>query len=170
MKDTKWCCLGMQTAFSERGDRTIFVFAEPPNEFIDRVTFWIAMRAVTQDALSELHPLALPPETFLTIATRKAISFCPWCGTRLARFYRRRYSQLVDAKLTEEFKLPAVASLGRVRPNKALQLSSHSFFPSVRGRFGIELWRFDRTTVALWLAERPIRWADAWNTDDPKTR
>ena len=107
MKNERWCCLGMQTAFSERGDRTIFVFAEPPGEFIDRATFWIAMRSVTQHARSELPPLALPPDTCLTIATRKPISYCPWCGSRLGRFYRRRYPQLVDAKLTEEFKLPA---------------------------------------------------------------
>jgi hypothetical protein len=102
----KWCCPGLETAFAERGDRTIFVFAEPPGEF-SSATFWIAMRAVEQEALSQLPALALPPETAFTIATRKPISFCPWCGKRLGRFYRRRYSQLADPKLTAEFKLPA---------------------------------------------------------------
>ena len=106
MNKEKWCCLGMQTAFSDREDRTIFAFADPPNEFVNHVTFWLAMRAVAQEALSELPLLALPPDMPITLATRKPISFCPWCGTRLARFYRRRYLQLIDPFLTEEFKLP----------------------------------------------------------------
>jgi hypothetical protein len=103
----RWCCLGLETAFSERGDRTIFVFAEPPGEFNPSPTFWVAMRAVEQEALSQLPTLALPPETAFTIATRKPISFCPWCGKRLDRFYRQRHSQLTDPNLTAEFKLPA---------------------------------------------------------------
>ena len=107
MAREKWCCLGLETAFSERGERTIFVFAEPPSEFTPSPTFWVAMRAVEQEALSQLPALALPPETAFTLSTRKPISFCPWCGKRLARFYRRHFSLLADPKLTTEFKLPS---------------------------------------------------------------
>ena len=43
--------------------------------------------------------------------------------------------------------------------NKALQLSSHSSCNRSVVVFGIERWRFDRATEALWLAaERPVRW------------
>ena len=43
-------------------------------------------------------------------------------------------------------------------PNKALQLTSHSAFQSVRDTVGIERRRFERATEALWLAaERQVR-------------
>ena len=105
MATEKWCCVALETAFAERRDRTIFVFADPPSDD-GEVRFWLGSRAMTFDALHEDPPLAIPPHLVLTLSTRKPMAFCPWCGTRLARFYRRRHVQLLDPELTREFGSP----------------------------------------------------------------
>ena len=108
MAREKWCCLALETAFSERRDRTIFVFADPPTED-QEVRFWLASRAMSFDALAEDPPPVIPAHLVLTLATRRPLSFCPWCGVRLVRFYRRRYVQLLDPDLTSEFGSPEPA-------------------------------------------------------------
>jgi hypothetical protein len=92
----------MQTAYAERRDRTIFVYADHPADD-GEVRFWLASRAMTFEALAEDPPPVIPPHLALTLSTRKPLGFCPWCGSRLSRFYRRRYAQLLDPDLSREF-------------------------------------------------------------------
>jgi hypothetical protein len=106
MAREKWCCQAMQTAHAERRDRAIFVFADPRRDGDDEVRFWLASRAMTFDALAEDPPPVIPPHLALTVSTRKPIAFCPWCGVRLSRWYRRRHVQLLDPELTHEFGAP----------------------------------------------------------------
>jgi hypothetical protein len=93
----------METAHAERRDRTIFVFADGPADDTDEVRFWLCSRAMTFDALAEDPPPVIPVHLALTMETRKPLGFYPWCGVRLARFYRRRYVQLLDPDRSEEF-------------------------------------------------------------------
>jgi len=60
MAREKWCCPSMQTAYAERRDRTIFVYADPPDDD-GEVRFWLATRAMTFEALAEDPPPVIPP-------------------------------------------------------------------------------------------------------------
>ena len=91
----------METAHGERRDPTLFVFADPPVD--DELRFWLATRAMPWAALQEDPPLQIPPHLPLIVSTRRPIHFCPWCGTKLARFYKRRFEQLLDPELSSEF-------------------------------------------------------------------
>ncbi len=101
----KWCCVGLKTMFEQRYERNIFVFAEPPS-FDDQFhSFWIAMRCVDYKNLDQMSKVKLPIDVPVTISTRFPISFCPWCGKKLQKFYKRDYGILIDDKLIKEFSL-----------------------------------------------------------------
>jgi len=106
MAREKWCCDSMQGASAHRRGRAIFVFADPPSEEGGEVRFWLASRALDYDMIREDPPPVIPPYLALTPSTRQSIAFCPWCGSRLSRFYRRRYTQLLDSELDTEFGSP----------------------------------------------------------------
>ena len=44
----KWCCFGLEDAFSKREERGIFVFASPPDEGEFIPGFWLGMRSVNK--------------------------------------------------------------------------------------------------------------------------
>ena len=44
----KWCCFGLENAFSKREERGIFVFATPPDEGEIKPSFWLGMRSVNK--------------------------------------------------------------------------------------------------------------------------
>lgn len=104
MSTDEYCCLGFKETFEQRFDRTLFVFADPPDEVFDKPTFWFAMRSVEKDKIDSVLPSL--PEALLTLSTRKPISFCPWCGIKLAKFYKKKFLNIHDATVSEEFALP----------------------------------------------------------------
>ena len=94
-----WCCKWFRESWESRHDRTIYVYADPPNEYRDRATFWIAMRAVEQ---RHLHGDIGYTNVPLTLSTSRLIVFCPWCGVNLGEFYRASYQQLVEDEIVRE--------------------------------------------------------------------
>ncbi|RLC19390.1 MAG: hypothetical protein DRI57_07185 [Deltaproteobacteria bacterium] len=101
----KWCCQGLKHIFEQRYDRTIFAFAEAPENVSENVSFWLGMRCVEHKELDNLRRAGFPDNMPVTINTRVPISFCPWCGKKLAKFYRKNYCQLTDPEISDEFKL-----------------------------------------------------------------
>jgi hypothetical protein len=93
----------MSAAFADRLGRTIYVYAEPPSDLSPEPLFWIATRAITKQDLAARAALPDTGRTAVTIATRKRLIYCPWCGRKLSRFYKRRYHALVDESVAKEF-------------------------------------------------------------------
>jgi len=89
-----WCCAGLKYAFENRNERGIYVFAELPHELLGvGASFWMGMRSI--DVGCE-PPKIVPSDFPISIETWYPITFCPWCGCRLASFYRKTYRQLYD--------------------------------------------------------------------------
>lgn len=99
----KWCCDGIRHMFEQRTFRSIFVFAEIPLDNSSTATFWIGMRSVNKADLDKIKLLGLPSRIPITINTRVPITYCPWCGTKLIRYYNNTYSQLLDPEISTEF-------------------------------------------------------------------
>lgn len=93
----------MSAAFADRFGRTIYIYAEPPSELSHEPCFWLATRAITKRDLETGVVLPDTGGTAVTIATRKPIIYCPWCGRKLSRFYKRSYAMLVDESVAKEF-------------------------------------------------------------------
>src|SRR5437867_1587456 len=94
-RPTKWCCEGLKHAFAQRRGRGIYVFAEPPKSEIGiPVTFWLGMRSVEKKDLEKLSVAWDERQGALSLQTWRPIRYCPWCGTKLVRFYRNRHEQL----------------------------------------------------------------------------
>ena len=102
MARPKWCCSSFETAYADRRQRSIFVFADEPSESGEEPRFWLASRALDFDQANADPPVEIPLHLALTPSTRKPVAFCPWCGTRLARFYRKRFTQLLDPEVSLE--------------------------------------------------------------------
>lgn len=81
---TLWCCPPCKRAFENLEERgfSVFLAEAPPLNFVLRHR---AVDAADIGTTNSPVPLSLISET--------GISFCPWCGTDLARFYAR---MLVD--------------------------------------------------------------------------
>jgi len=105
MARSEWCCNGLSHAFAQRADRGIYVFASRLGPS-SPVSFWLAMRSVTQADLRRRENLGPSSTVPVTLATRVPIRFCPWCGKRLDRFYGPNGNQLIDTSLDAEFYLP----------------------------------------------------------------
>jgi len=78
----EWCCTRIRNAFLEAGERGI-------GFFVDSSTFILQFRAV---AAGVVPPD--PGESLITLVEDSVIHYCPWCGTRLDRFYRKHLESL----------------------------------------------------------------------------
>ena len=100
MKNT-WCCEAFKRAFEERLSRGIFVYAEPtvPKYNIE-VTYWIGMRSIDfhekDRFIAHISKQEIPPGPPLaqTLLTWLRIIFCPWCGKKLEKYYKKTTSYL----------------------------------------------------------------------------
>lgn len=101
MRKICWCCSGLEFAFDERKGQGIFVYATLSPE--GKPMFWIAMRSVEKKDLGKIASIQ-PDDIPVTVTTRRPISYCPWCGVKLARFYRKRYEQLLDPSVASELE------------------------------------------------------------------
>jgi hypothetical protein len=62
------------------------------------------MRAVEKNSIGSFS--ISPPDVPLTISTRIPIHFCPWCGIKLAKFYKKHFQLLSDKTIADEFDIP----------------------------------------------------------------
>ena len=81
-----WCCLAFKEHFEFAGSRglAVFVFTKngPPPEFI--------LQHRSLDLGASLSYTDVP----LSLLAEAHIYFCPWCGTKLEKFYQHTYRQL----------------------------------------------------------------------------
>ena len=78
--------MGLREAFCEAGHRGNSIFF---NDVDEPARFVLQMRAIDKDA----QP---PPEcpSPMTLLSEAIIQFCPWCGAKLSRHYRRHLAAL----------------------------------------------------------------------------
>jgi hypothetical protein len=88
----KWCCAGVENAFLEAGRRGVGFFVAESRSA--RPTFVLQFRAMAAGAVPPD-----PSDSHLTLVTDLAISYCPWCGKRLDRFYRKQLESLERPEL-----------------------------------------------------------------------
>lgn len=82
----KWCCVGFEGNFQMAGSRGFSIFVSTKNR--QNPVFIMQHRTLDPG-------VAIPnTEQALTIVSDIQISFCPWCGTDLHKFYRKRYQEL----------------------------------------------------------------------------
>ena len=87
----KWCCIGFKGNIQMAGLRGYSIFVSSMNR----------MNPVFIMQHRTLDPGAGIPKTeqALTIVSDIQISFCPWCGVDLHRFYRKHYQELDRSEL-----------------------------------------------------------------------
>lgn len=96
----KWCCEGLRHLFEKRKKSGIFIFAEPPSEFSDSVTFWLTMRGTSQEDLIRIKT----DNSSILISSRIPIKYCPNCGAKLHKAYKKSFHELEDESILKSFE------------------------------------------------------------------
>lgn len=88
-KNLPWCCSGFRAHYEEGGSRgtSIVVVADETGE----PRFLLQHRTVDLADQASMPKISVP----INLVSQTGLRFCPWCGQRLARFYRRSWSRLV---------------------------------------------------------------------------
>ncbi len=98
------CCEGFKEMYKKRFDRGIFVFADK-EDTTGEVSFWLGMRCVEHNELKNLTEICFSDKLPITVSTRVPIHFCPWCGKKLIKYYRRNYDFFSDIEIQKEFRI-----------------------------------------------------------------
>lgn len=85
----KWCCDAFKNSYDLAGDRSVSVlvdrYADGNPEFI------LQSRAFVKGE----EPFGLHTSVAMSLVTESQIQFCPWCGRKLAKWYRSSVDALV---------------------------------------------------------------------------
>jgi hypothetical protein len=103
----KWCCDGFRAHYDQRHERGFFMFVLPPEfpKVSMEPTFHIGMRAVERSRFSEFSSATKGMSGCVSLSGAMCFRFCPWCGTTVAKFYRHTWQELLDERITDEFRL-----------------------------------------------------------------
>ena len=104
----KWCCDGFKASYDQRHERGLFVFVLPPEfpKVSAEPTFHIGMRAIERSRIGELTEATKGRMTgCMSLSGSVCMRFCPSCGVPVAKFYRHTWQELLDERITDEFRL-----------------------------------------------------------------
>ena len=102
----KWCCPGFEGNFQNRNKSGFFVFARPPEKVISKEPlFYIASRFVENENKNNFSKAIKSLEFPVTLSVSTGMQYCPWCGVKLIKFYKKSYEALVDSKIIKELDL-----------------------------------------------------------------
>jgi hypothetical protein len=90
----KWCCIGFKAHYEAAGSRGTACLVG--RDFLGEPEFQIQWRAVDEGDENQIDSNVLA-----SVITDIRITFCPWCGVKLARFYRKS----IDYLFREGFEL-----------------------------------------------------------------
>ena len=90
LSGVKWCCVGFESAVGAAGERGFGIFVDDTTE---PPLFVIQHRALDPGA-----PLP-QTDTPLNIVCQTGLKHCPWCGKKLAKWYKGDLSKLSRADL-----------------------------------------------------------------------
>jgi hypothetical protein len=130
-----FCCDAFGYRFRERHERGLFVYVLPPLAgFPTEPLFHVGMRALERSRFGELQE-AMKGGVMtgcMSLSGGTGIDYCPWCGAKLGRFYRRSWRELIDEKISDEFRASFHAHLS------AALLSRGQATPLAAGVWGEE--------------------------------
>ena len=104
----KWCCDRFEASYGRRHERGLFVYVLPPTfpDLSTEPTFHIGMRAIERSKFGEFAEVGKGRMSgCVSLSGGLGIKFCPWCGAVVAEFYRQSWQELLDEKITDEFRL-----------------------------------------------------------------
>ena len=85
--------------FELRYERGLFVYSVPNEQAEGGFMVCYSMQAVPRKEDGSLTDLIVSEGGPVTLESRQAIHYCPWCGVWLSRFYRGRLDQFYDEKI-----------------------------------------------------------------------
>ena len=89
----RWCCPNFEDAFLQAGTRGLGILVVQDDE-AGPPRFVLQHRAV------DLHKKPnYEGSVPLTLVCDNTISFCPWCGRKLKRWYRQQWSALLRPEI-----------------------------------------------------------------------
>jgi len=96
----KYCCDGFKDAFKNIEKRGFSIFATEDN--FNKPIFYLYFRSIDMDEENELKSLLynVKFQKAFTLSTECVISYCPWCGKNLARFYDKTWKNILGESLT----------------------------------------------------------------------
>jgi hypothetical protein len=108
-KRMKWCCDGFRANYDQRHERGLIVYVLPSVAELSEPSFRIGFRAIERSKYSSLSEvLKGRMDGCLSLDCSAGMRFFPWCGSTLATFYRSTWQELLDERITDEFRLPVV--------------------------------------------------------------
>jgi len=85
----KWCCSSLQDLHGNAGRHGLsIVFAEAPNGQLLAVLQGRPVDDGKEDALKVLDDLVI------TVVSQHFVAFCPFCGRKISRWYRKHSAEL----------------------------------------------------------------------------
>ena len=87
-----WCCAGFKGNYGQAGHRGISVLIERCETLGTR--FLIQYRAVDRADQEQFHSSLENVDFHVSVVIETGMTFCPWCGVDLKRFYGKRTEQL----------------------------------------------------------------------------
>ena len=102
-----FCCDRFGYSYQQRHERGIFVYVLPPTvTFPDVPLFHIGMRALERAKFGELQEATTGRMAgCMSLSGGAGIRYCPWCGVLLADFYRRSWREMIDERISDEFRV-----------------------------------------------------------------
>jgi hypothetical protein len=101
-----WCCHPFRNAMENRhGDGFVAYVVAPAPPQLDP-QFGFAFRAIRKEQIPDFQTAVTTISGVgnIKLSGASRVRFCPWCGVRLAEYYRVSYEELVDEKVSREFE------------------------------------------------------------------
>lgn len=95
----KWCCVGFQNLYQAAGERTFAIL-------VGRDPLGAPEFTLHHRALSRGQTLPTTGDVPISLVSDLRIRFCPWCGRRLDRQYRKHVDALWRPGLKVEYTQP----------------------------------------------------------------
>src|SRR5687768_14917022 len=86
----KWCCRVFEDCYQEAGFRGIAVLVDRNSDGTRR--FDLQFRVADEGSEATVH--SDDPDVLVSLLTQMQIQYCPWCGCKLSRWYRRQIDSL----------------------------------------------------------------------------
>jgi hypothetical protein len=93
----EWCCAAFRGHHEAAGQKGLTVFAATNSQH--RYYFVLQYRAIDNIRNEALDHIQTP----VTVLAEIAVRYCPWCGRRLARAYRKHIPEILRNDLKTDY-------------------------------------------------------------------
>jgi hypothetical protein len=104
----KLCCDGFRAHYDQRHERGLIVYVLPPITGVwSEPSFHIGFRALERSRQASFSEAVKGHmEGCMSLDGSTGMRYCPWCGTMLTKFYGSSWQELLDERITDEFRPP----------------------------------------------------------------